>query len=272
VATGAAIQSGVLAGEVKDVLLLDVTPLSLGIETTGGVMSKLIERNTTIPTSSSQVFSTAEDNQPSVEIKVYQGEREMAAHNKLLGNFQLVGIPPAPRHVPRIEVTFDIDADGIVNVGAKDLGTGKEQRITITASGGLSEAEVEQMVRDAEAHAEEDSHRREEAEVRNNADNLVYSIERSLKDIDGKVDADNRARIEEALENTKEALAGNDIEEIKRQQETLLSASHILSEALYQHAQQQEGSAAYSAGPEGRPDEEAAGDAETVDDDEEQKQ
>jgi molecular chaperone DnaK len=272
VATGAAIQSGVLAGEVKDVLLLDVTPLSLGIETTGGVMSKLIERNTTIPTSSSQVFSTAEDNQPSVEIKVYQGEREMAAHNKLIGNFQLVGIPPAPRHVPRIEVTFDIDADGIVNVGAKDLGTGKEQRITIMASGGLSEAEVEQMVRDAEAHAEEDSHRREEAEVRNNADNLVYSIERSLKDIDGKVDADNRARIEEALENTKEALAGNDIEEIKRQQETLLSASHILSEALYQHAQQQEGSAAYSAGPEGRPDEEAAGDAEIVDDDEVQKQ
>src|SRR5215217_927963 len=222
VATGAAIQAGVLAGEVKDVLLLDVTPLSLGIETKGGVMSKLIERNTTIPTSQSQVFSTADDNQASVEIKAYQGEREMVAQNKLIGNFQLVGIPPAPRHVPRIEVTFDIDANGIVNVGAKDLGTGKEQRITITASSGLSDAEIDQMVSDAESHAEEDRRRREEADVRNNADNLVYSIERSLKGINGKVDADERARIEEALENAKEALAGDDIEEIKRQQEVLL--------------------------------------------------
>src|SRR5918912_1588223 len=165
VALGAAIQGGVLGGEVKDVLLLDVTPLSLGIETTGGVMSKLIERNTTIPTSSSQVFSTAEDNQPSVEIKVYQGEREMAAQNKLIGTFQLVGIPPAPRHVPRIEVTFDIDADGILNVGAKDLGTGQEQRITITTSSGLSDSEIEQMIQDAESHAEEDRRRREEADV-----------------------------------------------------------------------------------------------------------
>jgi molecular chaperone DnaK len=271
VAIGAAIQSGVLAGEVKDVLLLDVTPLSLGIETKGEVMSKLIERNTTIPTRQSRVFSTAEDNQSSVEIKVYQGEREMAAHNKLLGNFQLVGIPPAPRHVPRIEVAFDIDANGIVNVGAKDLGTGKEQKITITASSGLSEQEIEQMVRDAEAHTEEDRRRREEAEVRNKADNLVYSVERYLEDIDSKVDADNRARIEEALENTKEALAGGDIEEIKHQQEALLSASHILSESLYQHAQQQQESTADSASPEGGPDE-TVEDAEILDDDEEKKQ
>src|SRR5215218_1031329 len=269
VATGAAIQGGVLAGEVKDVLLLDVTPLSLGIETKGGVMSKLIERNTTIPTSQSQVFSTADDNQASVEIKAYQGEREMVAQNKLIGNFQLVGIPPAPRHVPRVEVTFDIDANGIVNVGAKDLGTGQEQRITITASSGLSESEIEQMVQDAESHAEEDSRRREEADARNNADNLVYSVERSLEDIDGKVDADERTRIEEALENAKEALAGDDIEEIKRQQEALLSASHILSELLYRNAQQE--GAANSAGFEGASDEEVAEDAEIVDDDEEQK-
>jgi len=271
VAIGAAIQGGVLAGEVKDVLLLDVTPLSLGIETRGEVMSKLIERNTTIPTSKSQVFSTAEDNQGSVEIKVFQGEREMVAQNKLIGNFQLVGIPPAPRHVPRIEVTFDIDANGIVNVGAKDLGTGQEQRITITASSGLSDSEIDQMVQDAESHAEDDRRRREEADVRNNADNLVYSVERSLKDINGKVDADERARIEEALENTKEALAGDDIEEIKRHQEALLSASHTLSESLYRHAQQQE-SVANSAGFEGTPDEEVDEDAEIMDDDEEQKQ
>jgi molecular chaperone DnaK len=271
VAMGAAIQGGVLAGEVKDVLLLDVTPLSLGIETKGEVMSKLIERNTTIPTSQSRVFSTAEDNQPSVEIKVYQGEREMVAQNKLIGNFQLVGIPPAPRHVPRVEVTFDIDANGILNVGAKDLGTGQEQRITITASSGLAESEIEQMVRDAESHAEEDRRRREEADVRNNADNLVYSVERSLKGINGKVDADERARIEEALENTKEALAGDDVEEIKRQQEVLLSASYTLSESLYRHAQQQQEGAADPGGSESGPDE-AAKDAEIVDDDEEQKQ
>jgi molecular chaperone DnaK len=270
VALGAAIQSGVLAGEVKDVLLLDVTPLSLGIETSGGVMSKLIERNTTIPTSSSQVFSTADDNQPSVEIKAYQGEREMVANNKLIGNFQLVGIPPAPRRVPRIEVTFDIDANGIVNVGAKDLGTGKEQRITITASSGLSEAEIEQMVQDAESHAEEDRRQREEADVRNNADNLVYSVERSLEDINGKVDAENRARIEEALENTKEALAGDDIEEIKRQQEALLSASHTLSQSLYQHAQQQD-AATGTASPGGNPDDEADDSEITYEDEGEKK-
>ena len=269
VAMGATIQAGVLAGEVKDVLLLDVTPLSLGIETKGEVMSKLIERNTTIPTSQSQVFSTAEDNQPSVEIKVYQGEREMVAQNKLIGNFQLVGIPPAPRHVPRIEVTFDIDANGIVNVGAKDLGTGQEQRITITASSGLSDSEVEQMVSDAESHAEEDRRRREEADARNNADNLVYSVERSLKGINGKVDASERARIEEALENTKEALAGDDTEEIKRRQEVLLSASHALSEMLYQGAQQQDAATA-TATPGGNPDEEAE-DSEIIDEDEDEK-
>src|SRR3712207_3629641 len=207
VAIGAAIQAGVLAGEVKDVLLLDVTPLSLGIETKGGVFTKLIERNTTIPTRKSEVFTTADDNQNSVEIKVYQGEREIAAYNKLIGNVQLVRIPPAPRGVPQIEVSFDIDANGIGNVGARDLGTGKERRSTITASSGLSEAEIEQMVRDAESHAEEDLRRREEADVRNNADNLVYSIERSLKDVDGKVDPNTKLEIEQAIKETKEALA-----------------------------------------------------------------
>jgi molecular chaperone DnaK len=243
VAVGAAIQAGVLAGEVKDVLLLDVTPLSLGIETKGGVFTKLIERNTTIPTRKSEVFTTADDNQGSVEIKVYQGEREIAAYNKIIGNFQLVGIPPAPRGVPQIEVAFDIDANGIVNVGAKDLGTGKEQRITITASGGLSDAEIQQMMEDAESHAEEDRRRREEADIRNNADNLVYSIERSLKDVDGKVDPNTKLEIEQAIKETKEALAGGDIEEIKRKQETLMTASHKLSEVLYNQAQQESGSA-----------------------------
>jgi molecular chaperone DnaK len=270
VAVGAAIQAGVLAGEVKDVLLLDVTPLSLGIETKGGVMTKLIERNTTIPTRKSEVFTTADDNQGSVEIKVYQGEREMAMYNKLIGNFQLVGLPPAPRGVPQIEVAFDIDANGIVNVGAKDLGTGKEQRITITASSGLSDADIDQMVRDAESHAEEDARRREEADVRNNTDNLVYSIERSLKDVDGKVDADKRAEIEEALKNTKEALGNDDIEEIKRQQEVLLSASHALSEALYQQAQQQQG-AADAAGPDSSSEGDVVEDAEIVDEDDQDR-
>jgi molecular chaperone DnaK len=263
VAVGAAIQAGVLAGEVKDVLLLDVTPLSLGIETKGGVFTKLIERNTTIPTRKSEVFTTADDNQGSVEIKVYQGEREIAAYNKIIGNFQLVGIPPAPRGVPQIEVAFDIDANGIVNVGAKDLGTGKEQRITITASGGLSDAEIQQMMEDAESHAEEDKRRREEADVRNNADNLVYSIERSLKDVDGKVDPNTKLEIEQAIKETKEALAGGDIEEIKRKQETLMTASHKLSEVLYSQAQQESGSA------ETTDTDDLVEDAEVVDDEDE---
>ncbi len=272
VAVGAAIQAGVLAGEVKDVLLLDVTPLSLGIETKGGVMTKLIERNTTIPTRKSEVFTTADDNQGSVEIKVYQGEREMAMYNKLIGNFQLVGLPPAPRGVPQIEVAFDIDANGIVNVGAKDLGTGKEQRITITASSGLSDADIDQMVRDAESHAEEDTRRREEADVRNNTDNLVYSIERSLKDVDGKVDPNTKLEIEQAIKETKEALAGDDIEEIKQKQEALLSASHALSEALYQQAsQQQQQSAADATGPDGNPEGDVVEDAEIVDEDDQDR-
>jgi molecular chaperone DnaK len=266
VAVGAAIQAGVLAGEVKDVLLLDVTPLSLGIETKGGVFTKLIERNTTIPTRKSEVFTTADDNQGSVEIKVYQGEREIAAYNKIIGNFQLVGIPPAPRGVPQIEVAFDIDANGIVNVGAKDLGTGKEQRITITTSSGLSDAEIQQMMQDAESHAEEDRQRREEADVRNNADNLVYSIERSLKDVDGKVDPNTKLEIEQAIKEAKEALAGGDIEEIKRKQENLMTASHKLSEVLYsQAAQQQEAS---SAGATDDTDDDLVEDAEVVEEDE----
>ena len=267
VAIGAAIQAGVLSGEVKDVLLLDVTPLSLGIETKGGVFTKLIERNTTIPTRKGETFTTADDNQNSVEIKVYQGEREIAAYNKLIGNFQLVGIPPAPRGVPQIEVAFDIDANGIVNVGAKDLGTGKEQRITITASGGLSDAEIQQMMRDAESHAEEDKRRKEEADVRNNADNLVYSVERSLKDVDGKVDPNTKLEIEQAIKEAKEALAGGDVEEIKTKQEALVTASHKLSEALYSQVQDQQ----QSATSESADADDLVEDAEVVEDEEDQQ-
>ncbi len=227
VALGAAIQAGVLAGEVKDVLLLDVTPLSLGIETLGGVFTKLIERNTTIPTSKSQVFSTAADNQTSVEIHVLQGERPMAADNKTLGRFILSGIPPAPRGVPQIEVSFNIDVNGIVNVSAKDLGTGKEQKVTIKSSSGLSEEEIKRMVKEAEAHAEEDKKKKEAVEARNNADALVYSAERTLKDLGDKVDQAQADKVRAAMEKVKDALKGNDVEKIK-------SASEALSETLYE--------------------------------------
>lgn len=232
VAVGAAIQAGVLKGEVKDVLLLDVTPLSLGIETKGGVFTRLIERNTTIPTRKSEVFSTAEDNQTTVEIHVLQGERPMAAFNKTLGRFQLVGIPPALRGIPQIEVSFDIDANGIVNVLAKDLGTGNEQKVTIT-SAGIPDEEIGKMVKEAEIHAEEDKKKREEAEIRNNADNLIYSTEKSTRQLGDKLPSDERSRIESAISELKKALAGTDIEAIKQKSQELMDASHKLAEAVY---------------------------------------
>ena len=233
VAIGAAIQGGVLAGDVKDVLLLDVTPLSLGIETLGGVMTRLIEKNTTIPSKKSQIFSTAADNQPAVSIHVLQGERQMAADNRTLGRFELVGIPPAPRGVPQIEVTFDIDANGIVHVNAKDMGTGKEQSIKITASSGLSEAEIEKLVKDAEMHAEEDKKRKELIEARNQADSLVYSVEKNIREFGDKVDASEKANIEEAIAKVKKAIEGDDLDEIKKSQDALTSVSHKLAEAMY---------------------------------------
>jgi len=233
VAMGAAIQAGVLQGDVKDVLLLDVTPLSLGIETLGGVSTKLIEKNTTIPTKKSQVFSTAEDNQPAVSIRVLQGEREMSTDNKMLGNFELVGIAPAPRGVPQIEVTFDIDANGIVSVSAKDKGTGKEQKIQIQASGGLSEEEIEKMVKDAEANKEEDKKKRESVDVRNQADTLIHSTEKNLKEHGSKVTDAEKKAIEDASSSLKEALKGTDNEDIKKKTETLVQASMKLGEAIY---------------------------------------
>ncbi len=237
VAMGAAIQAGVLQGDVKDVLLLDVTPLSLGIETLGGVSTKLIEKNTTIPTKKSQVFSTAEDNQPAVSIRVLQGEREMATDNKLLGNFELVGIAPAPRGVPQIEVTFDIDANGIVNVSAKDKGTGKEQKIQIQASGGLSDDEIEKMVKDAEANKEADKKKRESVDVRNQADTLIHSTDKNLKEHGSKISDAEKKAIEDGSAALKESLKGEDIEDIKKKTEALVQASMKLGEAIYKSQQ-----------------------------------
>ena len=237
VAIGAAIQAGVLQGDVKDVLLLDVTPLSLGIETLGGVFTRIIERNTTIPTKKSQVFSTAEDNQNAVTIRVFQGEREMAADNKVLGQFDLMGIPPAPRGMPQIEVTFDIDANGIVNVSAKDKATGKEQQIRIQASGGLSEADIEKMVKDAEANAAEDKKRREAVDAKNHADALVHSTEKALAEHGSKVGEAERRAIEDAVGDLKEALKGDDAEAIKAKTNTLAQASMKLGEAMYKQQQ-----------------------------------
>ena len=241
VAVGAAIQAGVLVGDVKDVLLLDVTPLSLGIETMGRVCTKIIERNTTIPTEKSQIFSTAADNQPSVDIHVLQGEREMADGNKTLGRFELSGIPPAPRGVPRIEVTFKIDANGIVHVSAKDLGTGKEQKITITSSGGMSNEEIDRMVKEAETHAAEDKKRKEEVEVRNNADSLVYQAEKAIKEVGEKADKALVEKVQKAADQLKESLKGTDIEKIKADTEELTKPLYEMSAAAYQEAEGAQG-------------------------------
>jgi len=267
VAIGAAVQAGVLKGDVKDVLLLDVTPLSLGIETKGSVMHRLIERNTTIPTKRSEVFTTAEDNQPSVEVHVLQGEREMAMYNKTLGKFQLVDLPPAPRGVPQIEVTFDIDANGIVHVSAKDRATGKEQSMTITGQSSLAKDDIDRMVKDAEAHAEDDRRRREEAEVRNNADTLVYQTEKLLKDQGDKFEGDEKEKVESALTALKESLAGSDLETIKNSTEALLTASQSFSQRLYEEASKADGNAPGGAAgaPADEPSDDEVVDAEIVD-------
>ena len=283
VAVGAAIQAGVLGGEVKDVLLLDVTPLSLGIETLGGVFTRLIERNTTIPTRKSQIFSTAADNQPAVSVHVLQGEREMAAYNRTLGRFDLVGIPAAPRGVPQIEVTFDIDANGIVHVSAKDLGTGKEQKIRIEASSGLSEEEIDRMVKDAQSHETEDKKRREEVETKNQADTLVYTTEKTLKEHGDKVSADERGKVEKAVEELKKVMESGSVEEIRKGMEAVTSASHKIAEEIYkqaaaaQQAAQAEAATGAGAAAGGAPEGEKAeskdenvvdADYEVVDDDE----
>jgi molecular chaperone DnaK len=269
VAIGAAVQAGVLKGEVKDVLLLDVTPLTLGIETKGGVMTPLIERNTTIPTRRTEVFTTAEDMQPSVEIHVLQGEREMASFNRTLGKFQLVDLPPAPRGVPQIEVTFDIDANGIVHVSAKDRATSKEQSMTITGQSSLARDDIERMVKDAEAHAQEDRNRRDEAEARNQADTLVYQTEKLLREQGDKLSADERSRVDDRLSDLKKALSGTDIEAIKNSTEALMLASQDFTQKLYQAAAQQESDYMSSPGASSAPADDEVVDAEIVDDESE---
>jgi molecular chaperone DnaK len=265
VAIGAAVQAGVLQGDVKDVLLLDVTPLSLGIETYGGVFTKLIDKNTTIPTRKSQAFSTAADNQPAVSIHVLQGEREMAGDNKTLGRFELVGIPAAPRGVPQIEVTFDIDANGIVSVSAKDLGTKKEQSIKITASSGLSKEEVERMVQDAKAHADEDKKRRETVEERNRLDTMVYATEKTMSELSGKVSPDVQGPVNSALSDAKAALEANDLDRIKSAYSALEKASHKLSEEAYKHASTNGGAAAGGDGATNGASAQGASDDDVVD-------
>ena len=251
---GAAIQAGVLQGDVKDVLLLDVTPLSLGIETLGGVSTKLIEKNTTIPTKKSQVFSTAEDNQPAVSIRVLQGEREMAKDNKMLGNFELVGIPPASRGTPQIEVTFDIDANGIVNVSAKDKGTGKEQKIQIQASGGLSEEEIQKMVKDAEANKEADKKARENVDARNQADSLIFSTEKSLKEHGDKISEEEKKAIENGISDLRNALKGTDTEDVKKKTQNLVQVSMKLGEAVYKSQQKDQGQTGKPGDPKNKED------------------
>ena len=266
VAMGAAVQGGVLAGDVEGILLLDVTPLSLGVETMGGIMTKMIERNTTIPTRKTEIYSTAADNQTSVEIHVLQGEREMAADNKTLGKFQLSGIPAARRGIPQIEVTFDIDANGIVNVSAKDLGTGKQQQITISGSTALSDDEVDRMVKDAESHAEEDAKRKEEVEARNNCDSLVNATEQTLRDLGDKVPADTKQAAEDAVKEAKEALAGTDIEAVKAATEKMQQAGYKLSEVVYSQQQAGADAAAGAQGAAANNDGPIEADYEVVDD------
>jgi molecular chaperone DnaK len=265
VALGAAIQAGVLKGDVQDVLLLDVTPLSLGIETLGAVFTKLIEKNTTIPTKKSQIFSTAADNQPAVSIHVLQGEREMAEYNKTLGRFELVGIPPAPRGMPQIEVTFDIDANGIVHVSAKDLGTGKEQSIQITASSGLSEEEIQKLTKDAELHAEEDKKKRALVDARNHADSLIYQTEKSMGELGDKIDSSLKSNVEEAIERLKKAMEGTNTDEIKRLSEELMQTSHKLAEAMYAKASGGQQAGEQAGGPSAQAEAEASKDEDVVD-------
>jgi molecular chaperone DnaK len=266
VAVGAAVQAGVLKGEVKDVLLLDVTPLSLGIETKGGVMTRLIERNTTIPTKKTEVFTTADDMQPSVEIHVLQGEREMSQFNKTLGKFQLVDLPPAPRGVPQIEVTFDIDANGIVHVSAKDRATNKEQSMTITGQSSLAKDDIDRMVKDAEAHAAEDARRKEEAEARNQGDTLVYQTDKLLADQGDKISGDEKSAVETALADLKSALAGDNVEQIKIGTERLMTASQTFTQKLYEQNSAEERAYAQSGNESEGPDDSEVVDAEVVDD------